>query len=320
MKADRRPEIDVSVADAWDVHPEGRVVLVLDPPYGLGKADWDYKSGAPQWYSMDFLRSLTQKCDSAAVILYGLDDLLIPLAAEIIANGRPHWRFCNLVDFVPDHVRQGMNQAVAYRLPRNSRALLLVYMRDPSVFGDEWVNESFPESMVPCLEFMREMCSRRGYTKHDLIRISGYSTCSHYLSESEFRFPDEDRFGTLFPDATDSEWQAYREARQAYREARQAYREARTPFRRPKISDGYVYHIDNRRDDTFGHPTAKQIGEIKPLLEVMQPSWRIVDPFCGSGMTARAAIELGRDCTLSDIDPHWVDITRNRVNNMMKGE
>lgn len=64
-----------------------------------------------------------------------------------------------------------------------------------------------------------------------------------------------------------------------------------------------------------GHPTAKQIGEIKPLLEAM-PHWHIVDPFCGSGMTARAAIELGRDATLSDIDPHWVEMTRKRISDM----
>ena len=300
--------INVSVEDAWDVHPEGRVVLVLDPPYGLGKADWDHKRDARSWYSMEFLSSLVEKCEGAVVILYGLDDLLIPLAAEIIANGRPHWRFANLVDFVPDRCRQGMNKAVAYRLPRNSRALLLVYTSDPLVGGDDMVKETFPESMRPCLEFMREMCRRRGYTTRDLVRISGCSTCSHYLGESEFLFPDKDRFATLFPDATDSEWQAYREARTAYREAR-------TPFRRPKISDGYVYHLSTNRDDTYGHPTAKQIGEIKPLLEAM-PHWHIVDPFCGSGMTARAAIELGRDATLSDIDPHWVEMTRKRISDM----
>lgn len=314
----------VRQADAWDVHPTGRVVILLDPPYGLNKDTWDTKDNARKFYSTKFLKSVTSDADAAVVIIFGYDDMLIPLASEMMSNKSPHWRYCNIVTFVPDRPRQGMNHDVHHRLPRNSKALILHYVRDPLFAESDIVKETFPESMRPALNFMRDMAASRGYTTKDLIRLTGVTTCSHYLQESEFEFPREtSRFLQMFPDATDEELQAYREARQAYmearqeyREARQAYREARSPFRNCMTSDAIPYVLDQHRDDTYGHPTAKQVGELRPLIEFTQKSWLVVDPFCGSGMTAQVCDMLGRDCDLSDIDTRWVEATQHRIDQM----
>lgn len=300
----------VRQADAWDVHPTGRVVLVLDPPYGLNKDSWDTKDNARKFYSTKFLKSVTSEADAAVVIIYGYDDMLIPLASEVMADKSPHWRYCNLVTFVPDRPRQGMNQNIHHRLPRNSKALILHYVREPLFAESDIVKETFPESMRPALNFMRDMAASRGYTTKDLIRLTGVTTCSHYLQESEFEFPREtSRFLQMFPDATPEELQAYREARQAYREAR-------APFRRCMTTDAIPYELDQHRDDTYGHPTAKQVGELKPLIEFTQNHWKVVDPFCGSGMTANVCDMLGRDCDLSDIDTRWVEATQHRIDQM----
>lgn len=80
------------------------------------------------------------------------------------------------------------------------------------------------------------------------------------------------------------------------------------------ITDAIPYTLEQHRDDTFGHPTAKQLGELMPVIEFTQKHWRVVDPFCGSGMTAKACHLLHRDCDLSDIDQHWVDVTQQRIN------
>jgi hypothetical protein len=292
------------------------VVIVLDPPYGLNKDTWDTKDNARKFYSTDFLSSITSEADAAVVILYGYDDMLVPLAAEVMASGAPHWRYCNMVTFVPDRPRQGMNQKIHHRLPRNSKALVLHYVSDPLFAEADIVKATFPESMRPALDFMKLVAGRRGYNRQDLVRITGIQTCDHYLRESEFEFPmHTERFLLMFPDATEDELQAYREARQAYREARQAYREARAPFRHCLVTDAIPYVLDQHRDDTYGHPTAKMVGELKPLIEVTQKHWLVVDPFCGSGMTAKVCYMLGRDCELSDIDTRWVEATQHRIDN-----
>lgn len=300
----------VRQADAWDVHPTGRVVLVLDPPYGLNKDTWDTKDEARKFYSTRFLESVTSEADAAVVVIYGYDDMLVPLAADVMAHGFPHWRYCNLVTFVPDRPRQGLNMDIHHRLPRNSKALVLHYVSEPLFSEADIVKDTFPESMRPALDFMRGMAASRGYSASDLVRITGITTCTHYLAESEFEFPhSEERFMLMFPDATPEELRAYREARKAYREAR-------APFRNCMTSDAIPYVLDQHRDDTYGHPTAKQIGELRPLIEFTQRSWLVVDPFCGSGMTAKVCHMLGRDCELSDIDTRWVDATQHRIDTM----
>lgn len=307
----------VRQADAWDVHPAGRVVILLDPPYGLNKDTWDTKDNARKFYSTRFLKSITSEADAAVVIIYGYDDMLIPLASEVMADKSPHWSYCNLVTFVPDRPRQGMNQDLHHRLPRNSKALVLHYVREPLFAEADIVKDTFPESMRPALDFMREMAKSRGYSAKDLDRIGEVQTCHHYISASEFEFPQNiDRFLKLFSDATDEELQAYMEARQSYREARQSYSEARAPFRKCMTSDAIPYVLDQHRDDTYGHPTAKQVGELKPLIEFTQKHWKVIDPFCGSGMTAKVCHMLGRDCELSDIDTCWVEATQRRIDSL----
>lgn len=309
----------VRQADAWDVHPSGRVVIVLDPPYGLNKDTWDTKDNARKFYSTDFLSSITSEADAAVVILYGYDDMLVPLVAEMMSGDYPHWRYCNLVTFVPDRVRQGMNMDIHHRLPRNSKALVLHYIADYIFASCDILSSTFPDEMKPPLDFMRGMAKSRGYSAKDLDRIGGVQTCHHYLSASEFEFPQKlDRFLKLFPDATQEEISAYYAALDVYKEARKIYlrrKQARAPFRNCMTSDAIPYVLDQHRDDTYGHPTAKQVGELRPLIEFTQKSWLVVDPFCGSGMTAKVCHMLGRDCELSDIDTRWVEATQHRIDN-----
>ena len=55
---------------------------------------------------------------------------------------------------------------------------------------------------------------------------------------------------------------------------------------------------------TRGHyPTEKPVGLLKALIsQSSQPGELVLDPFCGSGSTGRAARELGRRALLCDLD------------------
>ena len=51
---------------------------------------------------------------------------------------------------------------------------------------------------------------------------------------------------------------------------------------------------------------------ITPFIEAFtNPGDLVSDPFCGSGMTGVAALEVGRNALLSDLSPAAVHIARN---------
>jgi len=62
------------------------------------------------------------------------------------------------------------------------------------------------------------------------------------------------------------------------------------------------------------HPTQKPEAVMCPLIEYScPPGGLVLDPFIGSGTTARAAIQLGRRCIGIEIDPTYAEMARNPV-------
>lgn len=62
------------------------------------------------------------------------------------------------------------------------------------------------------------------------------------------------------------------------------------------------------------HPTVKPVELMKYLIKLVTPSDGIVlDPFCGSGSTGMAAVELGHQFTGCELDPNYVEISKRRI-------
>jgi len=67
----------------------------------------------------------------------------------------------------------------------------------------------------------------------------------------------------------------------------------------------------------FDHPTIKPLDLVKRhILHATQLKDVILDPFIGSGTTAIAAKELGRNYIGIEIDPKWHRIAVDRLNNI----
>lgn len=61
------------------------------------------------------------------------------------------------------------------------------------------------------------------------------------------------------------------------------------------------------------YPTAKPVKLLKRIIEISSnPGDEVLDPMCGSGTTAQAAVELGRKCTLVDANPAVEEIVNSR--------
>jgi len=62
------------------------------------------------------------------------------------------------------------------------------------------------------------------------------------------------------------------------------------------------------------HPTQKPIKLLKRLLQIHSKEGDIiVDPFCGSGTTGLACIDLNRQFILNDLDPKYNIMAKTNI-------
>ncbi len=62
------------------------------------------------------------------------------------------------------------------------------------------------------------------------------------------------------------------------------------------------------------HPTVKPVELMKYLIKlVTPPNSKVLDPFCGSGSTGMAAVELGHEFIGIDLDANYCEIAKKRI-------
>ena len=69
-----------------------------------------------------------------------------------------------------------------------------------------------------------------------------------------------------------------------------------------------------RKKEQTGHPAQKPMAVYTPLIEMVTvPGDIVFDPMCGSGTTGAVCMTLGRRAILSDINPDYISITKERM-------
>jgi site-specific DNA-methyltransferase (adenine-specific) len=77
---------------------------------------------------------------------------------------------------------------------------------------------------------------------------------------------------------------------------------------------GVYTHLTNPPNRDGEHPTEKPLALMSELLlDFTMHGQRIADPFMGSGTTGVAAVKLGRKFVGIEIEPHYFDIARRRI-------
>jgi len=75
------------------------------------------------------------------------------------------------------------------------------------------------------------------------------------------------------------------------------------------------------RGEYNDHPTPKPISLMSYLVKIYCPPGRIVlDPFCGSGSTGIGALLEGRNFYGIDMEEHYIEISRKRINEYVKND
>lgn len=81
------------------------------------------------------------------------------------------------------------------------------------------------------------------------------------------------------------------------------------------VADKARFIVHRLGDKEHGqHPNEKPLTVMRKLIRTgSKPGAVILDPFAGSGTTAKAAMMEGRKCILIEQDPHYCEIIRRRV-------
>jgi len=70
----------------------------------------------------------------------------------------------------------------------------------------------------------------------------------------------------------------------------------------------------NKPKNGNNHPTVKPVALMEYLIKlVTPPNGLVLDPFNGSGSTGMAAVGLGFDYVGIDLDPHYIEISKKRI-------
>lgn len=82
----------------------------------------------------------------------------------------------------------------------------------------------------------------------------------------------------------------------------------------PETGERYAVTFDSANHKGNNHPTVKPVELMKYLIKLVTPQGgHVLDPFCGSGSTGMAAVELGYDFTGCELDPAYVNIALKRI-------
>jgi DNA modification methylase len=89
-------------------------------------------------------------------------------------------------------------------------------------------------------------------------------------------------------------------------------------FDRSVLPEESVWHIGHERNGD-GHSAAFPEALVERCLKAGSPvGGHVLDPFGGSGTTALVADGLGMDCTLIELNPDYVEVTRRRLSDMFR--
>jgi adenine-specific DNA-methyltransferase len=282
-------------------------LIVTDPPYYRVKAEWwdrqwDTRQGFIRW--MGKLAKEWQRILKPNGSLYVFASP--KMAARVEVKLATRFEVLNRIRWVKDAGwHNKMDEAILRSwLSPWEEVIFCEHYGDRPGKGYDGYN---------CIrEYLDGERIRAGVTPEQCNEICGFRreggmAGRHYFSASQWALPTEANYLKLRD--------GFHRLNHGGDYLRREYEDLRRPFQ--VTAD--VPYTDVWTFPTVGaypgkHPCEKPIEMMRHIVKASsRPGAVVLDCFCGSGNTLRAAQELGRDCIGVDIDPHWCDVARQRL-------
>lgn len=288
-------------------------LVILDPPYNIGKAEWDRVKHYPHW-----LLARIRECQrvlkrNGSLWLFHTH---FPSLAEInlMIEKETSFRFKQFIT-----INKGLG-SIAGRTSINLRSFprateYLVFYTFEDRTGAEQLSEKY-RKINPMAHYLKSEFKRARVTNKEMARLfpsrtGGLTGCIfNWLMGLNFplKLQYEKMREYLNRKHFDGEY-----LKREYEDLKREYEEERYPFHLKKgITD--VWNINFYENLTQTHPCVKPCRLIMRIIDATtNPNDVVLDPFVGSGTTCVASQKLGRKWIGIDINPEYVEMAKKRL-------
>jgi len=323
-------ENSIVVGDCLDVMakmPDGCCDLIFaDPPYNMGKADWDKGHDWHGWVA-EAVRVL--KFNGAMWVIHRDARELAKISEYIEVQGGPP-----LVNWITWDLYNGAEENRGYldgfTLPDALRSFqqmaeYLIYHTMTATDANQYsVDGKF--IFEPLRAYLAGEWERAGLTAED-ARLAvgcaaGSGLPSHWFSRSQWMLPTEEKYHQLQAYANhrgsrnlvrkySDLHEEYEYLRREYEYLRREYEDLRPTFNNPgRVSSVWQGPPAAKN----GHETPKPEWLLERIISTTSNEGDLIfDPFMGSGTTAVAADRLGRRWFGCDTNPAYVKMALERI-------
>lgn len=301
-------------------------LIVIDPPYNIGKAEWDKIDNYVEWMGKVFKECERVLKDNGSFYWFHND---FEQMAEL-----QHWLkkntefiFKSLITWdkltYADTVQIG-SLAKGYGNLRNyfsgSTAEYCVFY----TLTDDNINKNYPL----CRAYSKSILDYIGLNKKTIIDTVGQKV-DHFLryNSSQWGLPTEDTYNELINKFHINKMDNYIN----YFELTNLFNNERYTFNKPNIqikgtkleqlknnlrNITTIWDFDRPKNNyKLGHITPKPVEMIKHIISVSSNEGDIVlDCFMGSGSTAIACLNTNRNYIGFELNKEYYEIAKNRIN------
>ena len=303
-------------------------VIVADPPYNIGKAEWDKWPSVEAYVAdvMTWLREFSRLLkDTGSLWMFHSD---MAQFSRILAQSQ-HEPGLILRDFVVLFKRNF--RAKSWRTAECAANSGLRSLFNVNEYLAHWFAcprdgpgdatgleriYSNPGCFKPVKEWYTAQCEALGLTAKDIgskyTAVTGKKPymLRHYFQDSQFEIPTEQVWRTVYEPLG---FRPYEELRKSYEELRKSYEELRNYWRCDDNHCNVWEQTKVFKDNTGWHPTQKPPALYSRILKMScPPGGRVFDPFLGSGSSRIAAYDLGLDFVGCELDPVYYKLEEER--------
>jgi site-specific DNA-methyltransferase (adenine-specific) len=315
MEASRMSEITLHLGDCLDVMrgmaDKSVDAVITDPPYNIGKADWDKIDDYTEWCGSWLLECQRLLKDNGSLYFFHNDvEQIVDLMTWIRENtsfvfkqfivwnkrfeGASNKGFLDGF-VVPDGLRnyQQMAEYCLFYTFQDETGLSMIHA-DRNCF-------------YSIKKYLDDELDKSGYSEQTIKRVLNNDMNSHYFGfskrdKSQFALPTKEQYSKL---------QTTGCFRREYEDLRREYEGLRYTFNNQKTHHSvWNYEIAPR----CGHITPKPVELIENIIRhSTNEGDAILDCFAGSGTTGIAAMNTGRNAILIEKEPKYFEIAKRRI-------
>jgi len=283
--------------------------IITDPPYNIGKDEWDRIEKYYEWLTDIFKECERVLKENGTLWFFHISfNDLVEIHRRLIKHTSFRHKQLIVINKGINSVAGRCNTEVLRSFPRATEYLQFYTFQD--ITGAEQLSETYAKKN-PMAKYLRVEFERAGVTNKKIAKLfpsktGGMTGCvSNWLLG--YNLPLKEQYEKM------REYLNYEYLKKDYEYLRKEYEELRYPFNLPLgVTD--VWDINFYEESISGHVTVKPIKILRRIIQTATTENSIVlDPFMGSGTTAVACYQLGRNFIGFEISKEYCEIANKRL-------